>query len=92
MLKVFAVRDVKGEVFGQPMFIPSVGEAVRGFRDACEAPDSMLRKHASDYALYELGTYDPRSGLFDSLKLPVLLCEAAAVVAELKENQKEIIQ
>lgn len=72
---VCAIRDVKGDLFGQPFFSASVGMAIRGFSDECTRPDpegrNLLARHPGDFELYQLGTFDDQSGrfvLFDDKK------------------------
>lgn len=61
--KLFAVRDVKAEAFAAPMAVPTEGLARRAFTDAVLQPGSSLAKNAEDYILYQIGEYDPNSGL-----------------------------
>lgn len=60
--KAFCVYDSKALVYGVPMFIPSVGAAVRSFADVCNDPDSVVCKHPSDFVLYEIGEFDDATG------------------------------
>jgi len=62
-MKLYAVRDVKADAFGAPMSIATEGLARRSFIEACSDPRSDLAKYPTDYQLYELGQYDPNSGL-----------------------------
>lgn len=61
--KLFAVRDVKAEAFAAPMAVPTEGLARRAFTDAVMQPGSVLAKNAEDYMLFQIGEYDPNSGL-----------------------------
>lgn len=89
MLKLFAVRDVKADAFGSPMSISTRGLALRSFFDACQAPNSELMRFPEDYMLYELGEYDPNSGLIVAYNLPLLVCTATSVVMKLKAARSE---
>lgn len=64
---ILAVRDRAADVFGQPMFAPSVGLAIRGFGDEINraAPDNQLNKHPEDFDLYSLGLFDDSTGEFN---------------------------
>lgn len=65
-LYVFALRDIKADVYGTPYFSPNVGSAIRSFGDEINRQDAnnLLWKHPSDFELYLLGTYDDSCGAF----------------------------
>lgn len=67
-LMVLCIRDRAANVYGQPFFSMSVGVAIRSFQDEVNrsAPDNNLNKHPEDFDLYQLGSYDDNSGLFDT--------------------------
>lgn len=64
---VLTVRDRAANVFGQPFVAVSKGGAIRSFGDeiARVDPNNNLNKHPADFDLYQLGTYDDSTGLFD---------------------------
>lgn len=66
-LRVLAVHDKATASFGQPMFMASLGGAIRSFGDEVNraAPDNMLHAHPEHFDLYELGLYDMDTGLFE---------------------------
>lgn len=68
--KIFAIRDRAADVFGQPMFFPSTGLAVRGFSDEVNrvAPDNNLNKHPEDFDLFQLGEYDDETGTMSATR------------------------
>lgn len=63
---VFAIRDRAADVFGQPIFLASVGIAVRSFADEVNRADANnnLNKHPEDFDLYKLAEFDDDTGLF----------------------------
>lgn len=71
-LVIVAVFDIAAESFSRPVFVTSIGEALRGFQDEVNraAPDNTLANHPQDFQLFELGSFDTSSGLFDTLTLP----------------------
>jgi len=71
MMKLFSVRDLKGETFGAPMSIRTEGIAKRSFVDACQQKDSDLNRYPADYILYEIGTYNPDSGKVKGHDTPI---------------------
>lgn len=80
MLKVFAIYDRKVEAYMQPMFFQTVGQAVRGFSDACKDEKSNLAKHPGDFVLEQLGEFDEHSGELSPL------AEIHKVVAEARDH------
>jgi len=85
-MKLFAVRDVKSESYGAPMSIATRGLALRSFGDACCSPSSELGKYPKDYMLYELGEYDPNSGVIVSHKVPVFIQSATEAIDQAKAS------
>lgn len=72
--KVFGVYDSKTMAYLQPFFSEQLGSAIRAFSDAVnEKGNSPLAKHPGDFQLYELGTFDMKSGLVVALVPPLLL-------------------
>lgn len=84
MLTVYAVYDSKAEAFGSPIFCSTDGLALRGFSDACAAPDSSLHKYPADYVLFKIGTYDPNSGKLTDITPGEHIASASAIVEQLK--------
>lgn len=75
-LKVYTVRDAKAEAFMQPFFMRTNGEAIRAFIDSVNREDTQFYSHPEDFALFELGTYDEHSGLFENLPQPLSIARA----------------
>lgn len=64
---ICAVRDRQMAAFGQPIFVPTTGIAIRSFADEINNPQSEMHKHPDDYDLYHLGTFDDDTGRFENL-------------------------
>jgi len=62
--KVFSVYDSKALLYSPPFYQPSTGGGVRAFADAVNDPQSMLFKHATDFVLFEIASFDDNKGLF----------------------------
>jgi len=79
---VCAFFDSAAVAFGRPMFLPSVGVAMRSFSDEVNRvhDDNNMNKHPGDFMLYELGLYDDSDGSFTLLDKPKLLARAIDVV------------
>lgn len=81
MLKVYAVFDVKSAAYGNPIFLPSNGIALRTFGEACLNPESPMFKYPEDFSLFEIGMYDPSSGELKAVSKPTFVVSAAAIRA-----------
>lgn len=66
MLKIFTVYDSKTEAYMQPQFMQSTGQALRAFEDAVNDDTHPFHKHAADFTLFELGTFDDQTGVFST--------------------------
>lgn len=68
MMKIVIVRDIKADVYGVPMFVASIGGAIRSFGDECGKTDgNPFAMHPEDFELYEVGTFDEVEGNFEIL-------------------------
>lgn len=61
-MKIYAIKDIAIEAFGQPIFVRAQGQAVRSFMDECKNPESQLNKYPNDYELYYIGEYQDETG------------------------------
>lgn len=77
---IFGIKDRQVDAFlGQPLFMRSVGEAERWFRDNVNRPDeqNMLYLHPEDHELYQCGSIQMDTMEW-SIGAPVLLLTGAA--------------
>lgn len=65
---VFSVYDSKAEIFAQPMFMRTIGEAIRAWEAAIQDPNLDLNKHPADFTLFHIGSYDQSTGLLSVLE------------------------
>jgi hypothetical protein len=74
-LVLCSVKDRAADAYGRPMFVPSVGVAIRSFSDEINRQDAenQLFNHPDDFDLYELGEFDDNSGQFALHEQPKLL-------------------
>ena len=77
-LSIVSVFDSAAGAFARPFFVPSVGLAVRSFRDEVNraAPDNPMHAHPDDFVLFELGELDDNTGLITPLPAPVSIARA----------------
>lgn len=62
-LHIVSVRDIVANVFGNPVFVNSVGGAIRSFGDEVNKKDgNPFALHPEDYELVKIGEFDPVSG------------------------------
>ena len=75
ILVLCTVKDRAADAFGRPMFVPSVGVAIRSFSDEINRkdPENQLFNHPDDFDLYELGEFNDNNGLFVLHHAPKLL-------------------
>jgi len=77
-LIVLAIMDTAVAAFNRPFFVPARGAGIRAFIDEVgrKDPNNAMSMHPADFALYELGTWDEESGLFESNGIPTRIALA----------------
>lgn len=81
-LVMVAIRDSKAEAWMTPLFFQSSAQAVRSFGDAVNDAQSDFAKHPEDYALFELGRFDPATGEIVVCEQPVSLAVGVNLLRE----------
>ena len=71
MKKMFSVYDSKVGAYLDPMFFRSKGEAIRAFSSAVADSTHQFHKYASDFTLFELGSWDELNAKMDLHATPV---------------------
>lgn len=61
--KAFALYDTKAGMFHAPFFMPHMGQAIRAVIDLGTDLNTTVGRHPSDFALYDLGTFDDSTGV-----------------------------
>ena len=66
-LVLCSMKDRAADAFARPMFVPSIGVAIRSFSDEInrQADDNQLYQHPDDFDLYDLGVFDDSNGKFE---------------------------
>lgn len=62
---VFSIRDVATDAYFDPFCSPTKPAALRTFADLVNDPQSTINRHPEDYELFELGSFDTGSGMFE---------------------------
>lgn len=88
--RLVCVFDKKAEHY-RSVFMEATREtAIRSFTDAIvRGRDNMLRIHADDYRLVEVGTFDEEQGIIDAWMAPHILIEASEVMRRAEKQLQE---
>lgn len=81
-LELFCVYDAKAESFLPPFDMLTRGQAMRAFADQVNKQDSNFNRHAADYTLFHVGSFDQLKGELKPLVPPVALANALTVREE----------
>jgi len=88
-LVLCSVKDRAADAYGRPMFVPSIGVAIRSFSDEVNRtdPDNQLNNHPDDFDLYYLGEFDDQSGDLITKGKPQFIVAATSFkkIQEVKE-------
>ena len=84
VLKIFAIRDQKAEVYNTPFYQHSHGEAERNFKTLVNDGKSTVSQYPEDFDLYYLGDYDDNTGLVKSLDTPQHIVKAIALKSQVQ--------
>lgn len=69
-LKLFSVFDSKVSAYLPPICMRTTPEAIRGFSAAVGDSGHQFHKHAEDYTLFEIGSWDDQTAAIDLLSTP----------------------
>lgn len=81
--QIYAIRDTKGEMYNQPWFCLTHGEAERNFHQIVSDPNSKLSKYPEDFDLYHIGQFDVLTGKIDGLPAPSHVVKAVDIKTKL---------
>lgn len=79
-LNAYCIYDVKAGAYLAPYFLRSDGEALRSFGDCANDPGHQIHRHAEDYILYRIGTFDDGRGCMEQLVTVVCLAKAVELL------------
>lgn len=69
-LKIYSIRDSKAEIYRQPFFCSSHGEAERNFEMLVNDSKSLVSQYPDDFDLYYIGKFDDDKGMVEALVTP----------------------
>lgn len=73
VLQIVAVKDNAVDAFLPIVSVPHVGSAIREFNSSCNNEQHEFFKHALDYDLYHLGTFNSATGEISGFASPIRL-------------------
>lgn len=80
ILQIFSVRDNVSDAYLQPFFAVNTGSAIRSLTDAVNDAQHEFSRHAADYSLWGLGTFDDSTGKIDPNENPTRLLNLIELV------------
>jgi len=80
--RVFTVYDSKSEAYLQPFFLQTVGQAVRSITDCVRDSNHQFNRHPEDYTLFEIGSFEDNTAVFEVHKTPVSLGKCLEFIEE----------
>ncbi len=78
-LKIFSIRDSKGEMYSPPFFQKTAGEAERNFKTLVNDQKSTVSQYPEDFDLYYLGEFDDSDGKIKNLDSPSHIAKAISL-------------
>lgn len=78
---LYSIKDAKTSYMPVTLDVNNAS-AVRNFEHAVRQPDSLLRSHPNDYALYHVADFDTDNGNVIPIFPPVHLVDAVACLKE----------
>lgn len=60
--QMFTIYDSKVEAYLDPFLEQTVAAAIRSFSEAAADAGHMFHKHAADFTLFQIGSYDQTTG------------------------------
>jgi len=95
MLKIFTVYDLKSRTYMKPFFATNTIEAMRSWMEICKDTNTQFYKYPDDFALFELGEFDPNNATFKLSQphhLSDVVREKPLNVAQIHSDQHAAIQ
>ena len=81
LMYIYTIRDSAAALYGRPFYVQGPAVAVRSFTDEVNKaePQNDLFNHPEDFELFELGTYNDATAVFELYSQPKPLCTAKQV-------------
>lgn len=67
---VVSIRDRAANAFTRPIFVASIGQALRSFQDEINRPgeNNEMNRHPDDFDLYYIADFNEDSGTFENVE------------------------
>lgn len=78
-MQMYAVHDMKAEMYMRPFCADSLAIAVRSFENEVKEPGAPLNKNPEDYNLFKVGEYDSETGVITPCVTPQHVISAMSV-------------
>lgn len=62
IVKLYSIRDTKMLTYAPPVPAPNIAVLTRDLTEIVNNPEHKFSKHATDFELFELGTYNDTNG------------------------------
>lgn len=82
MTRLFTVKDQVSNTYIKPFALPTKRDAIDGFRRVVNEEESPYNKHPQDYFLYELGSFDERTGKIEILPESIMIAPAVDLLTK----------
>lgn len=66
--RLFTIFDDKAEAYLPPFVLPGKGMAMRIFGDCVNSKDHQFGVHPEDYTLFDIGSFDDKTGIVGDLE------------------------
>ncbi len=83
--RMFAIFDAKALAYLPPFVLPEVGMALRTFGDCVNSDDHQFGAHPEDYTLFNIGSYDDKTGLISGLDTRCVVANGVEVVRSVED-------
>lgn len=81
-VQAFCVFDAAADLYMEPFFLRSRGEALRSFKDAVNKEGHPFAQHAADYTLFHIGEFDQEKGVMVPAEVATALGNALEYVVD----------
>lgn len=78
-MQLFSIKDKLNEFYA-PHPYPNEDLAKRDFMLAVKSGDDLLSKCPADFALYHVGVFDTKKGVFATFDEPILVVDGASII------------
>ncbi len=87
--RLFTIFDDKAEAYLPPFVLPGKGMAMRIFGDCVNSKDHQFGAHPQDYTLFDIGSFDDRTGIVGDLDSRCVCANGLEVVREVSSREDD---